>query len=62
MTKKQVLIIFLISLFLIFKALFIRRDFVLEDSLRELEDKVFNFKIKFVKEPGVDQGKKFKIN
>ena len=44
--------------------MFIRRKHIIEDTLKEFEDKkhtgvLFNFRIEFVKEPGVDQGTLF---
>jgi len=46
---------------LIFLEIFVRRGHILEDTLKqfetsELKEFIFNSKIEFVKEPGVDAG------
>lgn len=43
------------------KVVFIRRKHIVEDTIKEFENKrqegvLYNFKIEFIKEPGVDQG------
>ena len=67
MIKKKRVINVSLRLYKYFVALYIRRENILEDTLTEFESyeqngALHNFRIEFVKEPGVDQGLFFFYN